>query len=60
MLAHLDIDPQQPSVVCCNTGQQTAGAWFVLSQHMSNPQVRLYDASMAGWTAEDRPVVGVR
>lgn len=60
VLAHLDIDPQQPSVVYCNTGQQAAGAWFVLSQLVGNPQVRLYDASMAGWTAEDRPVVGVR
>lgn len=60
MLAYLDIDPLRDSEVCCNTGQQAAGAWFVLSQLVGNPQVWLYDASMAGWTAEDRPVVGAR
>ncbi len=56
---HLDLDPAKPSITYCNTGHLASGAWFVLSELMKNPNVRLYDGSMTEWTAESRPVVGL-
>jgi thiosulfate/3-mercaptopyruvate sulfurtransferase len=41
----------------CNTGQAAATDWFVLSEVLGRPEVRLYDGSMSEWTADpERPV----
>jgi thiosulfate/3-mercaptopyruvate sulfurtransferase len=49
--------PSQPVVSYCNTGHQAATSWFVLSEVLRRPQVRLYDGSMSEWTEDEaRPV----
>ncbi|HEY4773504.1 MAG TPA: rhodanese-like domain-containing protein [Xanthobacteraceae bacterium] len=49
--------PALPVVNYCNTGQQAAANWFILSELLGRPQVRLYDGSMSEWTEdEQRPV----
>ncbi len=57
---YLDIAPQKPTITYCNTGHLAAGAWFVISEVMNNPDTRLYDGSMYQWTTEQRPVVGLQ
>jgi thiosulfate/3-mercaptopyruvate sulfurtransferase len=57
---HLGIKSGKPSITYCNTGHLASGAWFVLSEVMGNPNVKLYDGSMYEWTTEKRPVVGLR
>lgn len=57
---HLGIHSKKPSITYCNTGHLASGAWFVLSEVMGNPNVKLYDGSMYEWTTEKRPVVGLR
>ncbi len=59
VLDALGIDPARPAIVYCNTGQLASGAWFVLSELMGNPDVRLYDGSILLWTRQGRPVVGL-
>lgn len=53
------IDANAPSVSYCNTGHMAAGSWFIQSEILGNPQVRLYDGSMHEWTTLGRPVVGL-
>lgn len=49
--------PQGPVISYCNTGHTAALNWFVLSQVLGRPDVRLYDGSMSEWTADPaRPV----
>jgi thiosulfate/3-mercaptopyruvate sulfurtransferase len=49
--------PAQPIVSYCNTGHQAATSWFILSEVLHRPQVRLYDGSMSEWTEDEtRPV----
>lgn len=55
----LNITPAAGAITYCNTGHMAAGAWFVLSEIMGNPDTRLYDGSMHEWTTLGRPVVGV-
>ncbi len=56
-LERLFVLPAQPTVSYCNTGHQAATSWFVLSEVLRRPQVRLYDGSMSEWTEDDaRPV----
>lgn len=46
-----------PVISYCNTGQQAATNWFVLSEILGRPGIRLYDGSMSEWTHDpDRPV----
>lgn len=54
------VDAQAPAITYCNTGQQAAGPWFVLTQILGNRDVRLYDGSMHEWTLEKRPTVAVK
>ena len=46
-----------PVITFCNTGHWGSIAWFALSEVAGLPNVRLYDGSMAEWTADPaRPV----
>lgn len=36
----------------CNTGHWASTNWFVMSELLGAPNVRLYDQSMVGWTAD--------
>jgi thiosulfate/3-mercaptopyruvate sulfurtransferase len=51
------IVPPRPTINYCNTGQQAATNWFVLSEVLGRPFVTLYDGSMSEWTEQPgRPV----
>jgi thiosulfate/3-mercaptopyruvate sulfurtransferase len=42
----------------CNTGQQAAANWFIMSELLHRPAMTLYDGSMAEWTeVPQRPVM---
>jgi len=48
--------PALPIVNYCNTGQQAAANWFILSELLHRPAT-LYDGSMSEWTEDEaRPV----
>lgn len=53
------IDPSAPTLTYCNTGHMAAGMWFILSEILGTPGVRLYDGSMHEWTTVGYPVVGL-
>ena len=47
-----------PITTYCNTGHLAATDWFVLSEVLHRPDVRLYDASLSQWTNDPaRPIV---
>ena len=47
-----------PITTYCNTGHLAATDWFVLSEVLHHPDVRLYDASLSQWANDpSRPVV---
>lgn len=49
-----------PAVNYCNTGHTAALNWFILSEVMGRPDIRLYDGSMTDWTQEAaRPVASL-
>jgi thiosulfate/3-mercaptopyruvate sulfurtransferase len=53
--------PTGPSITYCNTGHWAATDWFVLSEILGRRDTRVYDGSMAAWTADARrPVVSSR
>ncbi len=46
-----------PVITYCNAGYLSATDWFVLSEVLHRPDVKLYDGSMSEWTADlSRPV----
>ncbi|TPQ31721.1 sulfurtransferase [Cupriavidus pinatubonensis] len=49
-----------PTITYCNTGHLGSGAWFVMSEILRIPQVRLYDGSMIEWALENRPTVSIQ
>lgn len=42
----------EPIVSYCNTGHWAATNWFVLSELLGYKNIRLYDASMVGWSRD--------
>ena len=45
------------AIVYCNVGYLSATDWFVLSEVLHRPNVKLYDGSMSEWTADpSRPI----
>lgn len=60
VLRTLGIDTDQGAIVYCNTGQMAAGAWFLLSEVLGRPDVRLYDGSMHEWTTRGLPTVALQ
>ena len=48
---------REPVTTYCNSGHLAATDWFVLSEILGHPDVKLYDGSMSQWTADaSRPV----
>ncbi len=54
--AALDERPHQATVTFCNTGHWAATDWFVLSEVLGRPDVRLYPGSMVEWTRAPQPL----
>lgn len=49
--AAVDVQPGEETVSFCNTGHWAATNWFVLSEMLQRPGVRLYPESMVGWSS---------
>ncbi|HSG65639.1 MAG TPA: sulfurtransferase [Gammaproteobacteria bacterium] len=47
------IGPEQTVISYCHVGLQASTPWFVLSELLGYPDVRLYDSSMAEWANTD-------
>ncbi len=57
LMALAEIDPDAPQIAFCNTGHNASLGWFVTSELLGNPQVRVYDGSMAEWSRlSDLPI----
>ncbi len=53
--------PAGPVVTYCNTGHWAATDWFVLSEILGRPNVRLYAGSMVEWSSDaHRPIASSR
>jgi thiosulfate/3-mercaptopyruvate sulfurtransferase len=53
--------PVGPTVAYCNTGHWAATDWFVLSELLGRPDVKLYYGSMVDWTSDvGRPLASAR
>jgi thiosulfate/3-mercaptopyruvate sulfurtransferase len=51
------ISASDPQISFCNSGQMASLGWFVAHELLGNDGARLYDGSMADWTADAaRPV----
>ena len=53
------MDPKRPVVSFCNTGHWVATNWFVLSEVLHRPDVKLYPGSMVDWSRADEPMAHV-
>jgi thiosulfate/3-mercaptopyruvate sulfurtransferase len=49
----------QPTVSFCNTGHWAATNWFVLSEVLGHPDVKLYPESTVGWSNAGLPMANV-
>jgi thiosulfate/3-mercaptopyruvate sulfurtransferase len=49
----LGITPDEAVITYCHIGLQASTPWFVLTQLLGYPDVRLYDGSMAEWANAD-------
>ncbi len=49
----------QQTVSFCNTGHWAATNWFVLSELLHQPHVKLYPGSMVDWSRADEPMANV-
>ncbi len=45
-----------PVVTFCNTGHWSATTWFVLSEMLQQPNVRMYPESVVGWSQSRNPM----
>ncbi len=53
--------PVGPTIAYCNTGHWAATDWFVLSEVLGRPDVKLYYGSMVDWTSDaSRPLASAR
>ena len=51
------LDGETPAIAFCNAGQMASLDWFVAHELLGNDRVRVYDGSLAEWTADPaRPV----
>ena len=58
LLAAQGIDEKAAAITYCNSGHLSSGPWFLMSEVLGNPQVKLYDGSLHQWTLEKRPLAG--
>ena len=59
LMAANGLNTKAATISYCNTGHLAAGGWFVMSELVGNKSTKLYDGSLALWTLEGRPLVGV-
>ena len=59
LMAASGLNTKAATISYCNTGHLAAGGWFVMSELVGNKSTKLYDGSLALWTLEGRPLVGV-
>lgn len=52
LYVHAGVATDSPQINFCNTGHWASLGWFVSSELMGNPRVKLYDGSMTEWAAE--------
>jgi len=52
----LNAAPGQPIITFCNAGHWSATDWFVLSEVLGQPNVRMYPGSMVDWTLSPAPL----
>ena len=50
--ATVGIDPKSPQILFCNSGLESAVGWLALGAQLRNAQVKLYDGSLAEWSAD--------
>jgi thiosulfate/3-mercaptopyruvate sulfurtransferase len=48
--------PDRDVVTFCNTGHWSATTWFVLSEMLQHPNVRMYPDSAVGWSTSRQPM----
>ncbi len=51
-----DLDADAPIIAFCNAGHWSATDWFVLSEVLGRPHVRMYPGSMIDWTRAPDPL----
>lgn len=57
LAADVGIEADEETIAFCNTGHWASIAWFALSEVQGNKNTKMYDGSMAEWTADPaRPV----
>jgi len=55
--AETSLSASDPQITLCNSGQMASLGWFVSHELLGNDNARLYDGSMAEWSADPaRPV----
>lgn len=52
----LGVKPDVPVIAFCNAGHWSATDWFVLSEVLGRPDVRMYPGSMIDWTLAPQPL----
>lgn len=52
----LDVNPFAPTITFCNSGHETTGYWFFVSEILGNKNIKLYAGSMQEWTLLGLPV----
>ena len=52
----LNAAPSQPIIAFCNAGHWSATDWFVLSEVLGRPGVRMYPGSIIDWTSAPAPL----
>lgn len=60
LYAHQSVPTSGPQVTFCNTGHWASLGWFVASEILGNKEVKMYDGSMAEWTADPNAPVEQR
>ena len=54
----MGIDPEEPVVTYCNSGNVNTVSWLVFHEILDNPDTSAYDGSMHAWTKDpERPTV---
>lgn len=55
-VAALNTAPDAPIITFCNAGHWSATDWFVLSEVLGRPNVRMYPGSIIDWTSAPAPL----